>query len=105
MSKMNVPTWEEAYAKAKKNVGQRYTMVPVENSPSEEELEEYARNHIKSIEDLIASDARVNMGQLFLNRHLLETLSEDEYELVFDYLADVMGDSLVESLKKGTPIY
>lgn len=98
---IKVPTWEEAMEEANKRVSKKYTMVPVENSPSQEELEKYARELIASRESFNAHQDRVYAGQHFLGLHLKETLSEDEYELVFDYLKDVMDDEFVGKLKTG----
>ncbi len=98
---IKIPTWDEAMEEAKLNVGKRYTMVPVENSPSQEELEEYARKLISRREDFNKHQDRIFEGQLFLKRHLLETLSAEEHELVYDFLYDVMDKELVDKLKTG----
>ncbi len=100
MSILRVPTWEEAMDKAEKNVTRRYTMVPVEDSPSQKELEEYARKHIATLEELVAREDRCHEGQIILH-NLLEGLTPGLRDIVYDYLYDVMSEEFVEKMKTG----
>ena len=97
---ITIPTWEEAMEEAKKRVGRRFTMVPIPDSPSQEELENYARKHIATLEEMVALRNRCHEGQNVLH-NLIEGQTPELQDIVYEYLYNVMEDDFVDKLKSG----
>ena len=97
---ITVPTWEEAMEEAKKRVGRKFTMVPIPDSPSQGELEDYARKHIATLEEMVERRNRCHEGQNVLHS-LIEGLTPELQDIVYEYLYDVTEDIFVDKLKSG----
>lgn len=97
---MKVPTWEEAMEEAEQRVSKKYTMIPVENSPSQGELEKYARELISRREDFNKHQAKIFEGQELL-RVFVDGLPLEKQNLMYDYLRDVMDNEFVDKMMAG----